>query len=205
MRLRTSAIKAEAMQTYARQAKDVELIGYATDIRMRAEIRAGELLAMAESGERETGGKPSQAARVTKVKLKDIGVSESQSSRWQQLAALPQDAREERIERAKHKAVSAIDGTKPPRGTAGTGENEWYTPQRYIDAARDVLGEIDLDPATSAFAQSRIRAAAFFTQEDDGLTQDWNGRIWLNPPYAQPLIAPPRTIGRWDEPCSSDQ
>jgi hypothetical protein len=106
---------------------------------MRAEIRVGELLTeMAERGERDIGrggDRKSQSHSAT-VKLDDLGVTKSQSSRWQQLAALPQDEREERIERAKHRAVSAIDGTKPPRDTAGTGENEWYTPQRYIDAAR---------------------------------------------------------------------
>lgn len=74
------------------------------------------------------------------------------------------------------------------RGTQGTGENEWFTPAEYIKMAREVLGAIDLDPATHAQAQTTIQAAKFFTEEDDGLAHDWHGRVWLNPPYAQPLI-----------------
>lgn len=72
--------------------------------------------------------------------------------------------------------------------TSGTGENEWYTPLKYIEAARDALGDIDLDPASSEFGQSRVQAAQYFTVENDGLTQPWYGSVWLNPPYSQPLI-----------------
>jgi phage N-6-adenine-methyltransferase len=75
------------------------------------------------------------------------------------------------------------------RGTTGTGENEWFTPVEYIEKAREVLGEIDLDPATHEAAQETVRANHYLTKDDDGLTQEWHGSVWLNPPYAQPLIS----------------
>lgn len=71
-------------------------------------------------------------------------------------------------------------------GTRGVGlslAEEWYTPERYLEAARKVLGGIDLDPASSAEANRRVKASQFFTVADDGLTKEWPGRVWLNPPY----------------------
>lgn len=70
----------------------------------------------------------------------------------------------------------------------GTGENEWYTPVEYIEAAREVLGTIELDPASSQLAQKTVKAGRYFTIENDGLGQAWKGKIWLNPPYSQPHI-----------------
>lgn len=67
--------------------------------------------------------------------------------------------------------------------------NEWYTPEKYIDAVTDVLGPIVLDPASCAEAQQVVKAARFYTEEDDGLEQSWDAdTIFLNPPYESRLV-----------------
>ena len=80
-------------------------------------------------------------------------------------------------------------GNQDNHRAKGTGENEWYTPDEYLTAARDVLGCIDLDPASSDAAQEKVLAKSYFTQKDNGLEQVWCGNVWLNPPYSQPHIA----------------
>jgi hypothetical protein len=124
--------KAVAMQVYATQAKDRQLIEHATEIRLRAERRAGELLAeMAERGERaKSGDKESGRGKkpLSRPTLSDLGISKTQSSHWQQLAGLPDQDFEDKITRATDKAVAAIDA--PPRGKrSGKGK-----PPRMEDA-----------------------------------------------------------------------
>lgn len=70
-----------------------------------------------------------------------------------------------------------------------SGNNEWYTPAKYIDLARAVMGSIDTDPATSLVANRTVRAEQIYTSEDDGRTKKWSGNVWMNPPYAQPLMS----------------
>lgn len=85
--------------------------------------------------------------------------------------------------------VAAIAKSKSVSRTKGfTGEVEWYTPRRYLDAAIEVMGPIDLDPASSERAQEHVKAARYFTMDTDGLGQQWSGRVWLNPPYAMPFV-----------------
>lgn len=64
--------------------------------------------------------------------------------------------------------------------------NDWYTPPAVLAAARRVLGTIDLDPASTASANTVVKARRFYTIEDDGLSQDWRAdTLWLNPPYGK--------------------
>lgn len=68
----------------------------------------------------------------------------------------------------------------------GYDSDEWYTPGWVIEAARRVMGEIDLDPASCELAQEVVGAGLYWTKRQDGCRTAWWGRVWLNPPYSAP-------------------
>jgi hypothetical protein len=74
--------------------------------------------------------------------------------------------------------------------TGSSKSNEWYTPAHIIELAREVLGSIDLDPASSPEANETVKATSYCTAQEDGYSQPWGGKddpitVWLNPPYGK--------------------
>jgi len=66
---------------------------------------------------------------------------------------------------------------KAHQNTIGKND-EWLTPLSIIEA----LGKFDLDPC-APLVRPWDTARRHFTEVDDGLSMEWFGRVWLNPPF----------------------
>lgn len=162
-----------------------------------AEVRLGELTAQIPKNERaRTDLLPDTAVAQTKTQvIRKLGFTSKQVERFEKLARHPEiveqvkaEARERQDIISRAAVLSKIEQKTKSHFTYSTGNFEWYTPKEYIEAARQVMGTIDLDPASCAIANEVVQADTYYTIEQDGLTKPWKGRVWLNPPYADGLI-----------------
>ena len=65
--------------------------------------------------------------------------------------------------------------------------NDWATPQSFIDLVERKLGlKFNLDACAY---DHTAKAPEWFTEEDDALTKDWRGTVWMNPPYGKTIPA----------------
>lgn len=115
-----------------------------------------------------------------------------------QVTKLEQEEQEEIAHRIEHIEEEPEETATPkaivqevvnrPHVSYNSGNNEWYTPADIIEAARAVMGSIDIDPASNDIAQKVVKAKIYYTAETNGLNKKWTGNVWLNPPYASELI-----------------
>jgi phage N-6-adenine-methyltransferase len=75
----------------------------------------------------------------------------------------------------------------PGSGLMSSESVDWYTPKRVLDAVVAAMGGIDLDPC--ADPDKSVPATTHYVEADDGLAQDWTGRVYMNPPYGRGIEA----------------
>ena len=68
---------------------------------------------------------------------------------------------------------------------------EWATPQDFFDKLDEEF-HFDLDVCATP---ENAKCEKYFTKDDDGLSQQWGGVVYCNPPYG-------REIGKWVKKCS---
>ena len=111
-----------------------------------------------------------------------------------QIQSLSEEEQEQILALPKKEIIRAVKELRQAKtgaqaALAGmTGNNEWYTPSEWIERARKAMGSLDVDPASNEVAQQTVQASEWYDQERDGLQQEWQGNVWLNPPYARGLI-----------------
>ena len=187
--------KAEALRVYAKAALDsLETANAAAEIKLRAERRAGEMLSVME---KRDGGDAMKARSHVDTELPpslaELGIDKNKSSRWQREAAVDDDTfeqyllmcREDGREVTQSGLLQVANGAHVGNNS---GNSEWYTPQAYVDAVRQAMGGIDVDPCSCNAANSVVQADTFYDQAEDGLRHEWRGRVFVNPPYGDGTV-----------------
>lgn len=127
--------------------------------------------------------------------LESLGITKMQSSRWQQEATVSDEDFAKMVvdvngageELTQAKLLKLARGAHVGNNSC---DNEWYTPEEYIQPFRDMVGGIDVDPASCEFANRQVKAKRFYSIDADGLKKQWKGNVWLNPPYGAGAVEP---------------
>ena len=144
-----------------------------------------------QARENQIKGKPldniDKRVNVRKEIAEITGISEGTIAKVRKIQTQQPELLDD-IRRGQLSIDAAYKHVKRPYISNNSGESEWYTPERYIKMARSVMGSIDTDPASHDIPQQWIQAKKFYTAESNGLTHNWYGHVWLNPPYQAYLI-----------------
>lgn len=178
----------EVHEQKLREAQDI------ADAVLDAEVRIGELMAQVpkQNTHNRAAVRPDSGVASKTETIEASGLTPRQVQRFQQMAAHPEVVEQAKAEAREEGRIvtreSVLKEIKKPHVTINSHDDEWYTPEQYIESARRVMGSIDLDPASNDFANETVKATTYFDEGMNGLEQEWFGNIWLNPPYSSALI-----------------
>lgn len=189
-KIRTTAAGFIAAATAAR---DTETIALASELKLRAERRAGAMLIEAkQTGDRRGPGRPEKESfpdgTILLPTLKQLGIVAKEAMAWQRVARIPDAEFEKRVRQLRESG--RISTNQFIRNGAFSSESDVHlTPREILQAVIDVMGWIDLDPCAEAHgAKANVPAKEHYTKKDDGLSKLWKGRVFMNPPYG--LLVP---------------
>ena len=177
--------QADGIIVYAQRVKDWPLLEKAVEQKIEEQREFVEWWEKSVTPNRSPDRNNRSVISVADAE-KTSGISAMQVSRWRRRLREPDEYAAFLRGAIWSKAMAE---TEKNIASKWTGDPEWYTPEIYVEAARRVMGAIDLDPASNKHAQQTVKAARWYGIVTDGLTQEWNGRVFLNPPYSFPAVS----------------
>ena len=183
---------ADAAQLFYKTQDDYATSQKAKEVSMRSIRRAGEILGGVprEDGKRTDLTSDGDRLRLTKYQriIDDAGIGESTAKEWQKIAKIPDDKFESYFPDREYyiQEYSIADLMRfAGKWYQGSDVVEWETPQWLFDLL-DKEFHFNLDVCATP---ENAKCSRFFTEESNGLAQDWDGICWMNPPYGKYIPA----------------
>lgn len=108
-----------------------------------------------------------------KEAARDAGLD---NNRTALLAAAKEKEPEKQVEAVRRHAMQVMTSSE---------SSEWYSPPHIVEIVTKFLGAIDLDPCWHP--DSPVSASTTFVEADNGLSREWRGKVYLNPPYGREI------------------
>ena len=188
----------EVLEQKRAEAQEIAELVTLSEVKIGAMLKEIPKASGGNHGNQYVDAKIHQQEEIGKTKaeaVKELGFTRKQTEQFQRMADHEDvvqkaivEARENDDIISRNAVLKKIEEEQKPHVSFNTGNNEWYTPKEYIELARLVMGSIDCDPASCDVAQETVRAGVYYTEETNGLDKDWDGNVWMNPPYATGMI-----------------